>query len=118
MRKIGSDSFRFLFDQGGLQEVFDHARNVVVATIFVVAGLQASRHGEDLNVFVLLHPVIAGYFVAAFGCGLIILNFIDGFRKLAKLQWNIVLQAALSLAYFMASIRIIQLIVFWRTHTY
>ena len=105
-----------LFERGGLHAIFEHARNAIVATLLIAAGLEASKRTDDLGLVGVISPMIAGYFVAGIGCVLIVLNFIDGFRKLAKLQWNILLQVALSLAYLFASVRIVQLIVLWRTH--
>jgi hypothetical protein len=42
---------------------------------------------------------------------------LDGLRRLAKLRWHFVLQAALSFAYLFFSLRLVQLIIFFRTHT-
>lgn len=107
---------RSLFDRGGLKEVFDHARNAVVATIFVAAGLEASTRTEQLGIFGLLNPAFAGYVVAGLGGLLILVNFIDGLMKLAKFRQQLLLQIALSIAYFFVTLRVIQLVILFRTH--
>jgi hypothetical protein len=104
-----------LFDRGGLRAIFDHARNVVVATIIVAAGIETTKR-FDHTVFVdLLNPSLVGYAVAVAGVVLILLNFVDGLRKLARLRWPRMLQMALGIAYFLVSFRIVQLIIWVRT---
>jgi hypothetical protein len=102
------------FDRGGLGAIFDHARNMVVATIIVAAGLETAKRVDATG---LLNPLFAGYVVAGAGCALIALNFIDGLRKLGKLRWHFLLQTALSIAYLVISFRIVQLIIYLRTHS-
>jgi hypothetical protein len=46
----------------------------------------------------------------AFGVILLVLNFLDGFYKLAKLDWHTAYRIALSLCYIALSVRLIQLI--------
>jgi hypothetical protein len=107
-----------LFHRGGLKEVFEHARNAVVATIFVAAGLEALTRKGNLGIFGLLDPHLAGYVVAGLGALLILVNFIDGLMKLARLRKHLLLQIAFSAAYFFVTLRVIQLIILHRTHPY
>jgi hypothetical protein len=74
-------------------------------------------HFDTINLICLYSPLFAGYVVAGTGCLLIALNFIDGLRKLAKLRWHFVLQTALGIAYLLFSLRMVQLIVLFRSHT-
>jgi hypothetical protein len=60
--------------------------------------------------------MFAGYVVAGAGGVLIVLNFIDGLRKLARFRRHILLQTALGFAYLFISFRIVQLVIFMRTH--
>jgi hypothetical protein len=108
---------RRFFDEGGLTATFDHIKNLVVATLLVAAGTEAVRHVAVISSSILENAVFAGYVVAAAGSLLIFLNFVDGWRKLSKLQWHIALQAALSLAYLVFSVRLVQLIILFRSHT-
>jgi hypothetical protein len=105
-----------LFDRGGMTAAFDHVKNLVAATLIVAAGSEAVRRVDIINLPGLHNAFFAGYVVAGAGCLLILLNFIDGWRKLSTLRWHYVLQAILSVAYILFSVRIIQLIVLFGSH--
>lgn len=116
MQTPRASPLRSLFNRGGLKEVFEHARNAVVATIFVAAGLEASTREGNLGLFGLVDPRLAGYVVAGVGLLLILANFADGLRRLAKFRQHVLLQIALSIAYFFVTLRVIQLVILFRTH--
>lgn len=105
-----------LFDRGGLKGIFDHARNLVVSTIIVAAGFETVKRFDSIDLFGIYNPLFAGYFVAGAGCALITLNFIDGLRRLARLRWHLALQTALSVGYLFFSLRLVQLVIFFRTN--
>jgi hypothetical protein len=109
--------WRALFHEDGLKAIFEHARNLVVATIIIAAGFETVKRFDAIDMPGLSNPLFAGYVVAGVGCLLVALNFIDGLRKLAKLRWHFVLQAALTVAYMFFSLRMVQLIILFRTHT-
>ncbi|WP_429322563.1 hypothetical protein [Paraburkholderia sp. GAS448] len=88
-----------------------------MATIIVAAGVETFRHFDTIDLPGLPNPLMTGYVVAAAGCLLIALNFVDGLRRLAKLRRHLMLQLALSLGYLLFSLRIVQLIIHFRTHT-
>jgi hypothetical protein len=48
--------------------------------------------------------------VELFGVILLILNFLDGFYKLSRLNWHVAYQIVMPFCYFALSIRLIQLI--------
>ena len=104
-----------LFERGGLRAVFEHARNAVVATLIVAAGLEASKGTAPIGPLGLMNPWIAGYVVAAVGYVLILLNCIDGLRRMSRLRWHLALQIALGVTYLLVSIRIVQLTILLRT---
>lgn len=58
-----------LFDAGGARLVFEHARNLVVATLVLAVGLEATHH--DPREIGILFFRSTGYVVAAIGVGLI-----------------------------------------------
>ncbi|TQM12118.1 hypothetical protein FB548_2043 [Pseudoxanthomonas sp. 3HH-4] len=103
-----------LFERGGLRTAFEHARNAVVATLIIAAGLEASKGANAIGVLG-ISPLVAGYLVAAVGYVLILLNCIDGLRRLSRLRWHVIPQVALSLAYLLVSIRIVELTILLRT---
>ncbi|MFM0498392.1 hypothetical protein [Paraburkholderia caledonica] len=115
MRIVPQSVSQALFERGGLKDVFEHARNLVVATIIVAAGFETVRRFDTIDLLGMHNPLFAGYFVSGAGCTLLALNFLDGLRRLAKLRWHFVLQAALSFAYLFFSLRLVQLIIFLRT---
>lgn len=107
-----------MFERGGLKTVFEHVKDTVVATVVVAAGMEASRLTDDNSIASFLFPSIAGYVVAGIGCLLILLNFVDGLRRLAKFRQNYLLQAGLSVVYLFASLRIVQLVIMLRTNAF
>lgn len=117
MRSVSTFVVRALFDQGGLKAAFEHIRNLVIATVLVAAGFETVKRFDTIDVFGLSDPLFAGYVVAGIGCLLVGLNFLDGLRRLARLRWHFALQGALSIGYLFFSLRIVQLIIFFRTHS-
>ncbi|MHA6204704.1 hypothetical protein ACXU4B_09795 [Dyella soli] len=115
---MASDSgspMQALFDRGGLRAIFDHARNVVVATIIITAGLETAKRVDTTDLIGLHNPLYAGYVVAGVGCILVVLNFIDGLRRLARLPSHRLMQIALGIAYLFVSVRIVQLVILLRS---
>jgi hypothetical protein len=108
---------RALFDHGGLTAAFDHLKNLVVATLLVAAGSEAVSHVDTIDLPVLHNTLFAGYVIAGAGCLLILLNFIDGWRKLSNLRRHFALRSGLCFAYLLFSVRLVQLIILFRSHT-
>jgi len=116
MKFVTGSMAQALFDHGAVRAVFEHARNLLVATIIVAAGFETVRNFDTIDLPGLPNPLLAGYVVAGAGCALTALNFIDGLQKLARLRWHVALQIALSIAYLLFSLRVVQLMIFFRTH--
>ncbi|HTF77240.1 MAG TPA: hypothetical protein VK620_23475, partial [Bradyrhizobium sp.] len=57
---------------------------------------------------------LVGRGVELFGVVLLVLNFLDGFYKLAKLDWHAAYQIVMSICYVALSVRLIQLILAFR----
>jgi len=57
---------------------------------------------------------LVGRGVELFGIILLLLNFLDGFYKLARLNWHAAYQIVMSLAYIALSVRLVQLILAFR----
>ncbi|WP_213947552.1 hypothetical protein [Luteibacter sp. dw_328] len=106
-----------LFERGGVRVIFDHVRNLLVATIVVAAGLDtAKRSGADAALHIFVNPVLLSYVVVFLGIVLIAVNFFDGLHKLRRFRWHVLLQFAMGLAYLVMSVRMVQIVVFFRTH--
>jgi hypothetical protein len=117
MRGVTQAVTQALFDRGGLKSAFEHVRNLVIATVLVAAGFETVKRVEFIDVPGLLNPLFAGYIVAGIGCLLIVGNLLDGLRQLSRLRWHFALQTALTIGYVFFSLRMVQLIILFRTHT-
>ena len=117
MRTVSTYVMQALFDRGGLKAGFEHIRNLVIATILIAAGFEAVKRFDTIDLPGLSDPVIAGYVVAGTGCILVALNFLDALRKLSRLRWHYALQAVLGIGYLFFSVRIVQLIIYFKSHS-
>ncbi len=88
-----------------------------MATIIIAAGLDTAKRIDVVGLVGLLNPLVAGYFVAGAGGLLVILNFVDGLRRLARFRGHVYLQIAFFVVYLFVSVRVVQLVIFMRTHT-
>jgi hypothetical protein len=113
-----SDIFRFLktklLDEGGIEEIFSHLRNLLIATVIIAAGSYAIRQPPDVELFGVLNLEIAGFGVEAIGILLVGLNLLDGLYKLTRLGSPLALRIALVGLYLFISMRVIQFIVLLR----
>jgi len=95
------------------REIFSHVEKVIIGTLIVSAGAHVSTAAIEL--FGYLRHGLVGRGVELFGVVLLVLNFIDGLYKLAKLNWHLAYQIAMTLLYVALSVRLIQLILAFRT---
>ncbi|MDK1491615.1 hypothetical protein QN219_16350 [Sinorhizobium sp. 7-81] len=99
-----------LLDRRGLEEIFRHVRNLVVATLVIAAGLHAVEHPDIIDAKGLLSIPVAGYFVFSTGIALFFLNFADGLHRLGKIKRHVALQLLLVAVYVLVTVRVAQLI--------
>lgn len=99
-----------LFDRGGLEEIFRHARNLVVATLVTAAGIHAVENPDLIEAKGLLNISVAGYIVFAIGIALFLMNFVDGLYRLSKIRRHVALQLLVAAVYVIVTIRVAQLI--------
>lgn len=104
-----------LFDRDGLDTVFSHARNVLTGTVIVAAGLYAIHHAETVPIPGMWTVHAAGYGVTLLGAVLLLLNLADGLRRLARKRHSLALRAVTILAYLAISVRLTQVIVYFRS---
>lgn len=104
-----------LFDDDGLNTLFTHARNVLTGTVIVAAGIYAVHHIDAVPTRGMWTVHIAGYGVAAIGAILLLLNLVDGLRRLARRQHPLALRIAAILCYVAISARLAQVIVYFRS---
>ena len=103
-----------IFDNEGLEAIFTHARNVLTGAAVVAAGLYAASHfgAKPMPGTWTLH--FAGYAVAVLGGVLLLLNLISGLRRLAKRKQHLWLRVLAIFLYTALSIRLTQVIIFFR----
>ena len=96
------------------KEIFSHVEKMIIGTLIVSAGEHVSSNEPAIVLFGYLRHGLVGRGVELFGVILLLLNFLDGFYKLAKLNWHIAYQVLMTVCYFALSIRLIQLILAFR----
>ena len=114
-RRLWRDLAAELFDRDGLDTVFSHARNVLTGAAIIAAGLYAARHLEDQLSVDLRTLHLAGYGVAAMGVLLLVLNLVDGLRRLAKRRHPLLLRCAAIFVYVVLSVRLTQVVIYFRS---
>jgi hypothetical protein len=67
MRELFQSTKVRLFDEGGLKEMFDHLRNLLMATLIIAAGSYGIRQAPVVELLGVLDVEIAGYFVVVIG---------------------------------------------------
>jgi hypothetical protein len=96
------------------KEIFGHVEKMIVGTLIVSAGAHVSSTEPAIVLFGYLRHGLVGRGVELFGVVLLVLNFLDGFYKLAKLDWHAAYQIVMSICYLVLSVRLIQLILAFR----
>jgi len=96
------------------KEMVSHIEKMIIGTLIVSAGAHVSSEEPAIQLFGYLRHGLVGRGVMLVGIVILLLNFIDGLTKLAKLNWHVVWQIMMSLFYIAVSIRLIQLILAFR----
>jgi hypothetical protein len=96
------------------KEMFGYVEKMVIATLIISAGEHVSSNEPAIVLFGYLRHGLVGRGVELFGIVLLLLNFLDGFYKLAKLNWHAAYQVVMSLCYIALSVRLVQLILAFR----
>ena len=73
-----------LLNDATIDAIFTHARNLVVATLVLAAGIHATREDSVRSIPGVVDVSLAGYFVAAIGGGLILLNLATAYASYRK----------------------------------
>jgi hypothetical protein len=96
------------------KEIFSHIEKLIVGTLIVSAGAHVSSNEPAIVLFGYLRHGLVGRGVMLFGVILLVLNFLDGLYKLAKLNWHVAYQIVMTVLYVALSVRLIQLILAFR----
>ena len=96
------------------KEIFGYVEKMIIGTLIISAGAHVSSKEPAIVLFGYLRHGLVGRGIELFGVILLVLNFLDGFYKLAKLDWHTAYQIAMTLFYFVLSVRLVQLILAFR----
>jgi hypothetical protein len=96
------------------REIFSHVEKMIIGTLIVSAGAHVSTADPAIELFGYLRHGLVGRGVELFGVILLVLNFLDGLYKLARLEWHVAYQIMMTLCYVALSVRLIQLILAFR----
>jgi hypothetical protein len=96
------------------REMFAYVEKMIIATLIISAGAHVSSTEPAIVLFGYLRHGLIGRGVELFGIILLVLNFLDGFYKLSKLDWHTAYQIVMSLCYIVLSVRLVQLILAFR----
>jgi hypothetical protein len=96
------------------KEIVSHIEKIIIGTLIVSAGAHVSSNEPSIQLFGYLRHSLVGRGVMLIGIIVLLLNFIDGLYKLAKVNWHVAWQIVMSVFYIALSVRMIQLILAFR----
>ena len=96
------------------KESISHIERIIIGTLIISAGAHVSTDEPAIVLFGYLRHSLVGRGVMLVGVMVLLLNFIDGLYKLAKVNWHVAWQIVMSLFYIALSVRLIQLILAFR----
>jgi hypothetical protein len=96
------------------KEMFGYVEKMIIGTLIVSAGAHVSSNEPAIVLFGYLRHGLIGRGVMLFGVILLVLNFLDGLYKLARLDWHVAYQVVMTICYIALSVRLIQLILAFR----
>ena len=96
------------------KEIVSHIEKMIIGTLIVSAGAHVSSDEPAIQLFGYLRHGLVGRGVMLVGVIVLLLNFIDGLTKLAKVNWHVAWQIVMSVFYVALSVRLIQLILAFR----
>ena len=102
------------FEGAGLKDVFEHVRNLVLATLVIAAGVHGNAYGPHMPALAVFEFEPWGYGVTAVGLILAVLNLLDGFHKLARRNAPILLRVLVIMLYLFFAVQVAQLIYLFR----
>jgi hypothetical protein len=114
LRRLRDDLVHDLFDDDGLATVFTHARNVLTCAMLIAAGSYAAHHAPSQAGPSTWTLHAAGLMVTAVGVVLLLLNLVDGLRRLARRDHSALLRGLAVVGYIGLTLRLAQVVVHFR----
>ncbi|RLA10717.1 MAG: hypothetical protein DRQ59_11310 [Gammaproteobacteria bacterium] len=109
----GVEQINHALSAGLARAVFEHARNFLVCAFILAIGLQEMRPDTE-SILDLISFKYSGIGVVALACFLIILNLLDGIRRIARLKHHRALIAGLIVLYMFMSLRVVEMALTFR----
>jgi hypothetical protein len=81
------------------KELFSYVEKMIIGTLIVSAGEHVSSSEPAIVLFGYLRHGLVGRGVQLFGVILLLLNFLEGFYKLSKLNWHLAYRIPMSFCY-------------------
>jgi hypothetical protein len=96
------------------KEMVAHIEKLIIGTLIVSAGAHVSSDEPAIQLFGYLRHSLVGRGVMLIGVVILVLNFIDGLYKLARVNRHLAWQIVMSFFYVAVSVRLVQLILAFR----
>jgi hypothetical protein len=96
------------------KEMVAHIEKLIIGTLIVSAGAHVSSDEPAIQLFGYLRHSLVGRGVMLIGVVILVLNFIDGLYKLARVNRHLAWQIVMSFFYIAVSVRLVQLILAFR----
>ena len=96
------------------KEMVAHIEKLIIGTLIVSAGAHVSSDEPSIQLFGYLRHSLVGRGVMLIGVIILVLNFIDGLYKLARVNRHLAWQIVMSIFYIGVSVRLVQLILAFR----
>src|SRR3954454_13741283 len=81
------------------KEIFSHVEKMIIGTLIVSAGAHVSSTQPAIVLFGYLRHGLIGRGVMLFGVIVLLLNFLDGLYKLARLNCHVAFQIVMTVLY-------------------
>jgi len=109
----GFERVNYALSTGLAKAVFDHARNYLVCAFILAIGLQEMNPDTE-SILGLISYKYSGIGVVILACLLIILNLLDGIRRISRLKHNVILITGLIAVYIFISLRVVEMALTFR----
>lgn len=107
--------FHIELDNGLSQSVFNHLRNYLMCSFLLAVGVAESQNGTAPVFGQVLEHDYTGMGLIGLSCILISLNLYDGIRKISTYKYHLIFTVMLIILYFVASIRVVELALHFRS---
>ena len=102
---------------GLAKSVFEHARNFLVCAFILAIGLQEMRPDTE-SILGFISYKYSGIGVVILACFLIILNLLDGIRRISRFKHHAALITGLIALYIFMALRVVEMALTFRSGSF